>query len=91
MAARKPEIKFPVDEIAKAIAKVLKQSSKPSRSSVKNTVRSDVRRGQYYTMRNDPSTKGMSDSAIMSNLAKSKPTVSRKTVKNIRSTYKGGR
>jgi|688.fasta_scaffold17090_3 hypothetical protein len=91
MAARKPELKFPIDDIAKAIAKVLKQSSKPSRSVVRNNVRADVRRGQYNTIRKDPTTKGMSDEQIIKHVAKGKPRVTRNQVKNIRSTYKGGR
>jgi hypothetical protein len=91
MAARKPELKLPIDDIAKAIAKVIKKHSAPSRASVKSSVRADVRRSQYNTIRKDPTTKGMSDEQIIKHVVKGKPRVTRSQVKNIRSTYKGGR
>ena len=90
MAAKKPAIALgPVDDIVKAVVKkIVKKSGVPSRSSVKKNVRANVRRDAYNTIRKDASTKGMSDSAIMKNIAKSKPVVTRKTVSSIRATMK---
>ena len=98
MASRKPELNIPVDDIVKAVAKVIAKMNKkpiatkiPSRGSVRGTIRSNSRANAYNTIRNDASTKGMTDEQIIKYVAKSKPKVTRQQVKNVRNSYKGGR